>query len=165
MGTPAASMIVHRLGRETAKYTAVDISGAGAAASGGRWNEKSLPVLYTSMTRALACLESLVHLTESTATPVLPLDRYLLDIAFPEENWLTATHFVAKDHPGWDALPESVTALTWGSNWLRSRSSLIAVVPSVIVPDELNVLINPLHPDFAGVKRVDARKWHFDPRL
>ena len=165
MGIPATSMIVHRLGKETAKYAAVDISGAGAAASGGRWNEKSLPVLYTSMTRALACLESLAHLTESTTTPTLPLDRYLLDIAIPEASWPAATIFVADDHPGWDALPESVTALTWGSNWLRSRASLIALVPSVIVPDELNVLVNPLHPDFAAVQRVGARKWHFDPRL
>lgn len=65
----------------------------------------------------------------------------------------------------WDALPESATAIAWGTTWANSNRSAIAIVPSVVVPEEWNVLINPRHPDAAKLKAAVARRWAYDPRL
>jgi RES domain-containing protein len=48
---------------------------------------------------------------------------------------------------------------------MRSGSSALLVVPSVIVPEEFNVLINPQHPDSARITAAKVRKWLYDPRL
>jgi RES domain-containing protein len=53
----------------------------------------------------------------------------------------------------------------WGTQWLRSRRSLIAEVPSIVVPDEFNVLINPGHPGAAKLIAKKVRRWNYDTRL
>jgi len=155
-------MIVYRIGKETRRFRAVDLSGAGAAAEGARWNDATVFMLYTSTTRALACLETLVHIAEPSP---LPLDRFLLDIEIPDDAWATRAVFDVSAHPGWDALPESVTATTWGTTWANSQSTLLAEVPSIVIPEEKNILINPIHPDFSRVRLANTRKWTYDPRL
>jgi RES domain-containing protein len=65
---------------------------------------------------------------------------------------------------GWDALPASKTSIDWGTAWVRASSDLLVVVPSVVVPDEMNVLLNPLHPDAKKLVAVKVRKWLYDPR-
>ena len=66
---------------------------------------------------------------------------------------------------GWDAEPAGKVSLDWGSLWATGKSSLLAKVPSIIVPEEWNVLINPAHPDFVSVKATKVRKWLYDMRL
>ncbi|WP_373924971.1 RES family NAD+ phosphorylase [Duganella vulcania] len=39
------------------------------------------------------------------------------------------------------------------------------LVPSVIVPEEYNVLINPLHPDTSRITAQVLRQFIYDPRL
>lgn len=56
-------------------------------------------------------------------------------------------------------------SLDWGTAWAASRRSLVAWVPSVVVPEEWNLLINPLHPDFRGLAAAKTRQWLYDPRL
>ena len=68
-----------RIAADTPTYEADDLSGKGAELSGGRWNRKGTPLIYASVSRALACLETVVHLTQ---TP-LPLNRYLVEIRVP----------------------------------------------------------------------------------
>jgi len=156
------SRIVWRIATDTPAYQADDLSGAGAKATGGRWNEKELPVLYTSETRALACLETLVHLNAGG----LPFNRYLVAIAIPDETWANARFETrASLDVGWDAEPAGQVSIQFGTAWLRSASSAILVVPSVIVPEECNVLINPVHPDSAFITATKQRRWLYDPRF
>ncbi|MGE0222117.1 MAG: RES family NAD+ phosphorylase [Acetobacteraceae bacterium] len=156
------SRIVWRIAIDTPDYEADDLSGEGAKRTGGRWNTQDLPVVYASETRALACLETVVHLNAGG----LPLNRYLVAVTIPDDVWAGAETQTAASLPvGWDAEPAGQVSIRFGTDWLRSARSALLLVPSVIVPEESNVLINPRH---AGAPRITAarvRKWVYDPRL
>ena len=66
---------------------------------------------------------------------------------------------------GWDGQPETQASVAIGSAWLRRGESALLIAPSVIVPEEFNVLINPAHPDSAQVTARKVRPWTYDPRL
>jgi RES domain-containing protein len=136
-----------RIAADTPTYVAEDATGAGARATGGRWNRPGTPMIYAAPTIALAALETFVHLAQGA----LPLNRYLVRIEAPRALWNAATRAAAGQLVGWDALPPGKVSIDWGTNWCVSGASALAVVPSVIVPEENNVLINPLHPDAAHV--------------
>ena len=152
---------VWRIASDTRDYEADDLSGKGAEISGGRWNDKGTPVVYTSANRALAALETIVHLNAGG----LPLNRYLIEITIPNAIWDAAEVIDASSAPvGWDAEPASKTSSDFGTRWARSNARLLLRVPSVIVPEESNVLINPRHPDIAKITARKLRKWLYDPR-
>ena len=156
------SVTVWRIATDTRSYEAGDLSGAGAESTGGRWNAAGDPLVYTSETQALACLETVVHLNAGG----LPLNRYLVAVTIPLAVWAGARTETPGSLPvGWDAGPSGRASLQFGTAWLRSASSALLRVPSVIVPDECNVLINPRHPDSRGIAAVKVRKWLYDPRL
>ena len=148
-----------RIGLDTPDYTADDTTGAGAKITGGRWNRKGNAVLYTSTSIALACLETVVHMKSGG----LPLNRYLVRVDVPEEAWNART--VLAPAVGWDALPEGKVSLDAGDAWISGAASPLLLVPSVIVPEEPNVLVNPAHALSAGIKAAKVRKWLYDPRL
>jgi RES domain-containing protein len=150
-----------RIAADTPDYEAHDLSGIGAERVGGRWNRVGTPMVYSSTSRALACLETVVHLA---STP-LPLNRYLVRIDVPAAAWKTATVVDPAKLVGWDAEPAAAASLNWGVRWIASRATLLARVPSVIVPEESNVLINPAHPDAVTVRAAKVRKWLYDARL
>ena len=156
------SITVWRIGADTPDYEAHDLTGKGAEASGGRWNRKGTPLLYASQTRALACLESVVHVSGGTS---LPLNRYLVAITIPAALWKARTMFDVARHVGWDAQPAGRVSLEWGTGWAVARNSLLAQVPSVIVPEEHNILVNPAHDDIAALRAAKVRKWTYDQRL
>ena len=155
---------VWRIGTDTPDYGADDRTGKGAEKTGGRWNREGTPVLYTSLSRALACLETLVHLSGSAP---LPLNRYLVEIAIPQTVWKARRTFNRGEpaNVGWDAEPAGLTSIDWGTAWLDSKASLVAVVPSIIVPEEQNVLLNPRHADANELRFAKQRKWTYDLRL
>jgi RES domain-containing protein len=149
-----------RIAVDTPAYQADDLTGRGAELTGGRWNPQGTPAIYASTTQALACLETLVHI----AVP-LPLNRYLVRVSATTRAWDARVIFDPDQHVGWDAVPPGQVSINWGAGWLASAASLLAAVPSVVVPDEFNVLINPRHPDIAKVRAKKLRKWVFDPQL
>jgi RES domain-containing protein len=151
---------VWRIAADTPTYTSEDLSGAGALIQGGRWNEKGTPVVYASPSIALACLETLVHLASSG----LPLNRYLVRIDVEEAVW-RARQRLTSPPVGWDAIPPGRVSIDEGQKWLSGGASVILEVPSVIVPEEFNVLINPKHPDAATLKATKIRKWTYDSRF
>jgi RES domain-containing protein len=159
--TPKACA-VWRIATETPDFGSDDLSGKGAEKTGGRWNRKGTPVIYASYSIALAYLETLVHLSGPES---LPLNRYLIKIDVPAAAWKARTVFDAKMHVGWDALPAGLVSLDWGTAWVRSCQSLLAEIPSIVVPDEFNVLINPGHPDAAKLIAKKIRRWNYDTRL
>lgn len=157
----AAPVALWRIATDTPEYTADDLSGAGAERSGGRWNARGTPMVYASTSRALACLETVVHLG---AGPALPLNHYLVRLDIPAELWAARTVFDAAQHVGWDALPAARVSIAWGTAWAFEGASCLAEVPSVIVPEESNLLINPRHPDGARICARKVRRWLYDPR-
>lgn len=154
-------MTLWRIGADTPDFEAHDTSGKGAESSGGRWNRTGTPMLYTSTSRALACLETVVHLGAAS----LPLNRYLVKLTVPLAAWRLAAVVDPTKLVGWDAEPASKASLDWGTAWAGGKATLLARVPSVIVPEESNVLVNPAHPDIAHVNAVKVRKWLYDVRL
>lgn len=136
-----------------------DLSGGGGAATGGRWNQKGVPVVYAATSVALACLETLVHMNQGG----LPIARYLVELEVPREVMDSGRNVeVPQD---WNALPTSFAAAKAGTDWLQSGTSLLLFVPSVIVPIESNVLLNPAHPDLAKVKVINHGAFRYDGRL
>jgi RES domain-containing protein len=154
--------VVWRIAADTPDYASDDLSGKGAEITGGRWNRKGTPLIYAADSIALACLETVVHL--SGADP-LPLNRYLIKIDIPPAASKARTRFNSSLHPGWDALPAGLVSLDWGTRWAQSAHHFIAEVPSIVVPEESNVLINPGHPDAKKLQTKKVRKWTFDIRL
>ena len=150
---------VWRIATDTPAYTADDLTGAGAKLSGGRWNAQGVAMLYTSETIALACLETLVH----TKSGGLPFNRYLVRIDIPRTVWDAADIFPLQ--VGWDALPSGKVSIDFGTQWIKAGRSAVLRVPSVVVPEEYNVLVNPAHPDAAGLAATKVRRWLYDPRF
>jgi RES domain-containing protein len=118
-------------------------------------------MLYTATSRALACLETVVHLGDAD----LPLNRYLVEVVVPDADWESREVFDPAAHVGWDAGPAGMVSLDWGTAWATSGRTLLAEVPSVIVPEEANILINPAHPSMAHVRVRKVRRWLYDARL
>ena len=153
---------VWRIGTDTPDYSADDMQGLGAKISGGRWNRKGNALVYAASTRALACLETIVHLGGGS----LPLNRYLVRLDIPDELWARRQGLNETTAPvGWDALPIGKVSLDIGDQWINSGASCVLEVPSVIVPEEFNILISPRHPDAGRIVARKVRKWNYDARI
>ena len=155
-------MRVWRIATDTPDFVADDLTGTGARLTGGRWNRPGQPVLYCAASPALACLETLVHL----GTGSLPVNRYLVAIDIPDAVWaMRAVEMPASLPVGWDAVPTGKVSLDFGDAWLSARRDAVLVLPSVIVPEDEIILINPQHPDAVALTATKLRKWLYDPRL
>ncbi len=155
-------MQVWRIGTDTPNYTADDLRGLGAKATGGRWNRAGLAAVYCAESIALAALETLVHLGAGS----LPLNRYLVRVDIPDKIWNRRQILPLPAAPvGWDALPTGKVSLDYGDAWLAALQSCLLQVPSIVVPEECNILINPQHPDASGLSALKLRKWRYDERL
>ena len=153
---------VWRIGTDTPDYQAHDLSGKGAEKTGGRWNRKGTPMVYASVSRSLACLETVVHLGGSDP---LPLNRYLVQIKIPRSLWTSRSKLDPAQHVGWDAEPAGKVSMDWGTAWIQGKTTLLAEVPSVIVVEEHNILINPDHSDAGKLTASKVRKWTYDQRI
>ena len=154
------SVAIWRIALEAPAYAANDLSGAGAKMTGGRWNGKGTPLVYCATNIALATLET-VHYLRSGA---LPFNRYLVRIDVPDTIW-NARRVLDPLPGGWDAIPAGLSARTAGDAWIASGASALLLVPSVIVPDEYNVLVNPRHGDAAAIVATTVKRWIYDPRF
>ncbi len=156
------SVSVWRIATDTPAYEAHDLSGKGAELKGGRWNRAGRPVVYAASNIALACLETVVHLNQAG----LPLNRYLVRIDLPDGVWAARRILMVADLAvGWSAIPEGKVSLDVGDAWLVAGNSALLLVPSAIVPEEMNVLINVRHPDAANIQATKLRPWLYDSRV
>lgn len=140
------------------KHAATAFSGEGAAKTGGRWNSRGLPVVYTSSTKSLAALESLVHLNPPVLFKYVAIrikfDDALLEILPPKSlpsDWLV------------EPPPPSSKAI--GDAWVGEARSAVLALPSVLISGEPNYLLNPAHPDFKKISIGKPERFAFDPRL
>jgi RES domain-containing protein len=131
---------------------AKDISPLGKSClhSGGRWNNPGRDMVYLSEHPALAVLECRAHL--DLPYDAMEHDHRLLRFSLPEDG--------IEDLAG---LPDDPAA--FGDAWLREGRTAILRVPSVIVREGRNLLLNPVHPAAAGARLVAETEFRFDPRL
>ena len=152
-------MRVWRIATESRDYSAKDLSGGGAAKFPGRWNRSGEAMIYTASNISLAVLETMAHLANAS----MPLNRYLLAIDIPIEAWEARSEFTQLTAPGaWDAIPSGSASADHGSRWLAGNKSLVMTVPSVIVPEEAVVLLNPSHPAIKQVKVEIQRRYEYN---
>lgn len=153
-------MIVYRIERE--KYLDITLQGIGVSMSKGyRWNSFNTRLIYTAESRALATLEVSVHLDLSED---LPIDRFYVEIEIPDN--ITILEVNLEDLPDdWNAKPPTITTQTIGDDFVNYNEAAILKVPSSIVPQEFNYLINPNHNDASQIKIINSTRMHFDPRF
>ena len=153
----ADEMVTYRIAQS--KY-AKDITGTGAKLHGGRWNPKGAALLYTSEHKSLAALEVLVHFERE----FVPDDLQIITIEVPDKE---IKNFSQK-------LFEEITIgkntmlrfQEEGLKWIKSNESLAIRVPSILIPGEFNVLINPEHPKFdSKISVLNIESFKFDERF
>ncbi|MBP9803363.1 MAG: RES family NAD+ phosphorylase [Candidatus Accumulibacter sp.] len=156
------SVALWRIAVAARSIAATDLSGRGAEHTGGCWNSVGRPVVYASTRISLACLETVVHLNAGG----LPLNRVLVRIDVPDEVWVARQSLWGTSRAdGWHAVPAASASVDAGNAWLDGLASSLLLVPSAIVPEEFNVLLNPRQVDAAGVMATVVRPWSYDGRL
>ncbi len=138
---------------------ALDRLGRGARDGGGRWNHIGTPVLYAGGTIAIAALEMFVHLAG-----IVPPDLVLVRIELPDK-YSAETPALAQLPRDWQLVPAAPGSMDFGTNWAKERRSLVLFVPSALVPEEKNAVLNPDHPEFPAVKMVVERTFRYDDRM
>lgn len=141
------------------RHAATAFDGEGARLYGGRWNSPGVAVVYASESRALALLEVLAGLGDTTR-----LDAYVLIPARFPESLLTAVDPGTLPE-GWETYPPPAAAQGVGDRWIKTGVSAALKVPSVLVPGEWNYVLNPRHPDFGSVRIGPPELLLLDPRL
>lgn len=147
--------------RITQEKYAEDLSGNGARIFGGRWNSEGLFAVYTSSSRSLALLETLAH----TPSKMLQERIYILVTLSVPDTVKPVEIDKEKLTAGWDAPDTRPLTKKMGDKFLRNKSGLLLIVPSVLMPEENNYIINPIHSDLKKIKLVNKRRIHFDARL
>lgn len=137
-----------------------DLSGAGAALNGGRWNNIDDKALYMGLTHAITVLETLVHFNGSAA---VGLKSVLFEL--PDDASLYWRVPISELPDGWERVPYDSQSMNFGSKWLKSNSHLGLIVPSAIAPLECNLVINPSHPAAKSITIKGEYDFAFDPRL
>lgn len=135
-------------------------SGEGARKVGGRWNLPGTRAVYASQSLALAALERFVHAGEEGRRTALVRYR----IAIPSS--VRVHRLAAADLPkDWREQPVPISTQRLGSAWLTALRGAVLAVPSVIVPEEMNLVLNPAHRDFRKLKVTVRRPFAFDARM
>lgn len=142
-----------------ARHAKTAFDGEGARLYGGRWNSVGVPMVYSSEHQSLTVLELRVHIdTTSMTSPY----KWL---AFDFDEALMQTFPVPRLPKDWRHEPPPSSLQRLGDAWAAAGPSVILAVPSAIVPDETNLLINPKHPDISKIHFRPPTDFTFDRRL
>jgi RES domain-containing protein len=141
------------------EQAATAFDGEGARLYGGRWNSPGVAMVYASEHQSLAALEVRAHIEKTTMRKRYKCFAIRFDEGLMELFDLRALPKVWQQEPP----PPSLQLL--GDKWVKSGTSTVLAVPSVIIPNEFNYLINPRHPDFAKLKIDLPTDFAFDQRL
>ena len=142
------------------KWIAISFNGAGAAAEGGRWNSAGVRVVYCSRHLAMAAQEKYIHLPKPVPA-VMKFVKFRIDFGAVAIERLSAGALPA----GWQAEPPAGDSQRIGDEWVAAARTAILAVPSALIPEEENYLLNPAHPDFARLKIGRHEPFEFDPRM
>ncbi|MGE9313738.1 RES family NAD+ phosphorylase [Niabella sp. CJ426] len=149
-------MIIYRLVRS--EYHD-DLSGYGAFLYGGRWNNKGQYALYGAEHISLAVLEIIVNY-DRTATSLLP-SYHLVELSVPDDEIIEIDHSALKKK--WSEDMDYTRYI--GDEFLQSKSDLVLKIPSAVIPEENNYLLNPSHKDFKKIIIDSSKRYGLDNRL
>ncbi len=119
-----------------------------------------MPVIYTATSLSLAALEILVHFDHD----LIPGSFVAFAVEIPTTVRLQRLR-VRQLPPQWRVVPAPDETKDLGTKWFKSRKTVGLVVPSALVPQEQNLLLDPTHPDFSKVRIGAPEPFAFDPRL
>jgi RES domain-containing protein len=134
--------------------------GEGARRYGGRWNQRGTALVYTSASASLAALEYFVHLDPEDAPP----DLILTPVDVPPSASIRELR-IDELPADWRSLPAPEALARTGTSWAQRLESAVLSVPSAILPEERNYLLNPAHAEFREIMFGPARPFSFDPRM
>jgi RES domain-containing protein len=138
-------MILWRISRHST------LDGHGGLLASARWHTRGQPIVYLAESPAGALLEVLVHLELTVDS--LPSHYGLLKAEAPDETSLRTLGPLDLSE---DWVSDVILTRSIGDEWLASGSEVLLRVPSAIVPETFNVLLNPTHPDAGRVQAL----WH-----
>ncbi len=134
--------------------------GEGARLAGARWSRKGTAVVYTSATLSLAAQESFVHLAPEES----PTDLVAASAEIPDGVRMTILR--AADLPReWRRFPAPESLADIGTKWVETMESAVLQVPSAVIPQENNYLLNPGHPDFRRILVQQPEPFTYDARM
>ena len=137
-----------------------DISGEGAKLYGGRWNSIGIPCIYTSTNISLCLCEYLVNLP----TYLLPSDLQLVIFELADSNVINIDN--SSLPKGWDGIPVSTVSQNFGDEKLNSTEVFAFSIPSVIISQERNIILNPRSTDFSTkIKIISVDEFKLDSRF
>lgn len=147
-------MLVYRIA--LVKY-AGRLKASGRAA---RWNPNDVEMIYTSSSRSLACLENVVHRSQLGLNQLFNVMSIEIDSSVKKETLSLA------DLPeDWRDFSQMWATQEIGRRWAAGNRSVVLEVPSSIVQEEVNYLLNPLHPDFKNIRLIKTEPFVFDQRI
>jgi RES domain-containing protein len=144
--------------RLTAPHFARKLDGEGNRRHGARWNSPGRGIVYASEHLSLCVLEALAHFPPELRTSLPPMSAVGLEI--PKGAMLS----VAREE-----MSRARNPAEWcrakGDSWLEEERYLVLSAPSIIVPQERNIMINPRHRRMDKVRVVSVEEFRFDTRL
>ena len=141
------------------RYAAEAASGKGARLYGGRWNSRGLTVVYTSTSLALAAVETFVNLEPN----LRPNDLVSIEGEIPEAVEVARVDVKALSANWHQTRDESLRR--FGDDWVHAGEQVALLVPSVAIPGEWNLLLNPAHRDFSRINFREPQPFEFDLRM
>ena len=142
------------------RFASAAFTGEGARRNSGRWHRTGVAVIYTATSLSLAALEVLVHFDHD----LIPLGFVAFAVDIP--STIRLQRLTDRQLPAnWRTLPAPDETKDLGTKWSKSRKTVGLVVPSALVPQEQNVLLNPTQPDFSRLRIGAPEPFAFDPRL
>lgn len=145
---------------DKSKWAGCSFDGSGAAERGGRWNSAGVRVVYVSANLAMAAQEKFIHLPKPLPSS-MSLVRFRVEFAASlvqtiRSSWLPVH---------WRLAPIESSTQRLGDRWALGLYSAVLAVPSAIIPEETNYLLNPLHPDFKKVRIGPPEPFAYDYRF
>ena len=140
-------------------HAASAFSGEGARLFGGRWNSPGVRVVYASPTLALAAIETFVHLEPN----LRPDDLVSIEAEMADDVAIDRLDLKSLPRRWYEMRDDSLRS--FGDLWIRRGDSLALHVPSAAIRGEWNILLNPEHADFRGVKIEKPKRFEFDVRM
>ena len=151
-------MVVYRIDNASRQKNA--LTGIGAELYGGRWNAIGEKAVYCAEHRSLAMLEILAHAGQQA---LFPVNRVMFKIELPVDHLDEIR--VSSLPKAWNDLASYHSTDNLFGKHCLSKNKLGLKVPSVIVPDEFNVILNPMHEYFKQIKVLDKKLIKWDGRL
>src|SRR5215204_1500291 len=138
------------------------LDGEGSRQSGGRWNSPGQTMVYTSSHLSLCVLEVYVHIPPELRDELVEFEAVRINV--PDDASRTD---ISQDQFETLLLQRDPlqACQAVGDAWLARSSALVLAAPSVLVPEEINFMLNPHHPQMRNVAIISTRPFHFGPRL